>query len=630
MKLSEIRADYPMYSDLSDAQFVQGFHKKFYSDLPFRDFSKKIGYLQGAQPEEYDPASPEFKDKYGATSGMSGGQRFLAGIGKGMTDMVQGAGQAVGAVSREDVAASRALDAPLMETRGGKLGSLTGAVATAAPAALIPGANTLLGAGLIGGGMGALQPSTSTKETLANTALGGVLSPAGLLLGRGASALYRGGKATFIDPFTKAGQNRMAANTFQNMAGGADSAATAAQNIRTGLADTLPGAQPTAAELGQNAGLAQLERTLKNNPEFTNIFADRAGVNRNAITGALDNIAGDESTRAAASLAREAGTKDLYQAATRATYQVDDELANILGRPAVRQAMTRAENLAANQGRPFSFSSDPANPFGAVGGVKAKAETQITGQGLQDLKMAMDEMLSDPSSGFTGKAGDTIKTLRGQIVGWMEKANPDFKAARTGYAELSKPLNQMDIGQVLRDKLLPAMTDYGAQTPLRPASFAQAMRNGDATAANVMGRATAKIDDVMAPEQMNSLRQVGEQLARRSNADNLGRAVGSNTVQNLAGQNSMRQMLGPLGLPQNWVERMASSPLGQGAFGLPSKLAEKATGTIGEPNVLRKLVEIGLSPEEAIKVLEQASKGSNGLVPYYQYPALSGANAANQ
>jgi len=99
-------------------------------------------------------------------------ERGLAGAGKAMADLGRGAGQLVGSVSRSDVEESRKLDAPLMNTTGGKVGNFAGNVAMLAPTALIPGANTVTGAGVIGAGAGLLQPSASTGETLANVGLG--------------------------------------------------------------------------------------------------------------------------------------------------------------------------------------------------------------------------------------------------------------------------------------------------------------------------------------------------------------------------------------------------------------------------------------------------------------------------
>ena len=105
--------------------------------------------------------------------------RGLAGAGKAMTDLGRGAGQMVGAVSRQDIAESRKLDAPLMDTTAGKVGNVAGNVAMLAPTALIPGANTVAGAGTIGAVTGLLNPSESTQETLTNVGLGGAAGAGG-------------------------------------------------------------------------------------------------------------------------------------------------------------------------------------------------------------------------------------------------------------------------------------------------------------------------------------------------------------------------------------------------------------------------------------------------------------------
>jgi DNA repair protein RadC len=43
MRLNEFRKQYPQYSDIPDAELAQSLHKKFYSDLPFEDFSNRLG-----------------------------------------------------------------------------------------------------------------------------------------------------------------------------------------------------------------------------------------------------------------------------------------------------------------------------------------------------------------------------------------------------------------------------------------------------------------------------------------------------------------------------------------------------------------------------------------------------------
>jgi len=107
----------------------------------------------------------------------------LSGAGKAFVDLGRGAGQYLGLVSRQDVQDSRQRDAPLMATGAGRVGNVVGNVAATLPAAAIPGANTVAGAGLIGAATGALQPSVSTGETLRNTALGGALGAGGQAIG---------------------------------------------------------------------------------------------------------------------------------------------------------------------------------------------------------------------------------------------------------------------------------------------------------------------------------------------------------------------------------------------------------------------------------------------------------------
>lgn len=125
---------------------------------------------------------------YSSTEGMGSFEKFAAGAGKAVYDLGRGIGQmlpkgpmgmAGPQVTRQDIADSRALDAPLMDTTAGTAGNLAGNVAMIAPTVVIPGANTVTGAGVIGGVSGLLQPSTSTKETLTNTAVGTVLGAGG-------------------------------------------------------------------------------------------------------------------------------------------------------------------------------------------------------------------------------------------------------------------------------------------------------------------------------------------------------------------------------------------------------------------------------------------------------------------
>lgn len=152
------------------------------------------GLLQRAAEKDagYSPTDP--------TIGMSGPEKFLAGAGMGMTNMARGAGQMLGLVSEEDIAASRERDAPLAQSGAGMAGNIVGTTAAALPISLIPGANTYTGAAATGALVGALQPTVEGESRVANAAIGAAGGVAGRAVAGGINraidpAKYRAARA---------------------------------------------------------------------------------------------------------------------------------------------------------------------------------------------------------------------------------------------------------------------------------------------------------------------------------------------------------------------------------------------------------------------------------------------------
>lgn len=544
-------------------------------------------------------------------TGLKVGQattRVLAGIGSGLDDLKTGVGQRLGFIDQASVDEKKRLDAPLKATTAGTVGNVIGKVAVGLPAAFVPGANTLVGAGLIGGAQGVLEPTASDESVAKNALIGASAGAGGVVLGRVLRAGYQGVKG-LIEPFTDAGQNRIAGRVLERFAENPD----AVRNATSAATET--GARPLLAEAARDRGVATLQRALESDPQIAAMVAQRAADNNAARVATIGSIAGDPAKRAAAEAARKAASGDMYQAATNATYTVDSKLGDLLNRPAVKQALQRAKSLAENQGRPFTFATETQAPFSGVGGRAAESSKQITGQGLQDLKMALDEMLSDPASGFTGKAGDTIKNLRGQIMDWMEQANPAFKQARTAYASASKPINAMDVGQRLLDKTTGAIRDLGGNQRLQANAFARALNDEAGTVQKATGfKGVNALADVLQPEQLSKLNAVRNELELASNLAQAANGPGSQTAKSLASQNLLRQILGPTGLPQSWAEStMLETLLRPVQFGMKA----------AEPRIQNKLAEIMLDPSKAGNALSAAQKKelSNALqrvAPYLQ------------
>jgi len=575
-----------------------------------------------SQPKSFDAVngqlvptgSPEAKAAQSPVSDSTA-QNFLAGAGKASMDLLRGAGQLIPTyrspslsglvtgdkggwgtlVSRQDVADARARDAPLMNTTAGKVGDIVGTGVDLLPAAFIPGAGTLAGASAIGAGTGLLQPSTSTGETLGNVGLGAAAGPAGVMIGRGAGALYQGGKAALM-PFLRGGAEDIAGRTLQSFAGGPKAAQAAGRELQN-VPAPLPGVQPSAGELTSNAGVAQLERTLRNNPETLAAMSAQDQTNRAAMTGAIEQMAGTPAQRATNVGLRRDFSAPLYEQAGNTQVEVDNALNKILARPSMSKAWDRAEQLAAENddklvrpqmiaamGRPIPLTDKP--PI-------------IDGKALQYLKMGLADLAdSGPQQGIGSHEVSAVRNTLSDLNGWIQNKVPSLRQADATYAWASRPINQADIAGQLRDKLVPALGDFGAVPRLNANSFANAVRNGDQIAANVTGNSRATLQGALSPQQNQTVQQIGEQLARRANAADLGRAAGSNTAQNLAGQNVLRSILGPLGLPDSTLGRAAQSAIGQSLM-RPYGWAAKAA----EPDVLQALARASLNPQEAARLL---------------------------
>lgn len=110
MNITEIRQKYPMYSDLSDQQLVDGLHAKYYSDMPKEEFYSKVG-LSSAKPtpaEESDKIGDALlqkgKEAAGAvTGGALGLADFVYGGIKSIPQAVMAAGAVLGGNKASDV-----------------------------------------------------------------------------------------------------------------------------------------------------------------------------------------------------------------------------------------------------------------------------------------------------------------------------------------------------------------------------------------------------------------------------------------------------------------------------------------------------------------------------------------------
>lgn len=491
------------------------------------------------------------------TAGTGFLQRFNEGMGKAFTDLGRGAGQMVGmGPTAEETRETRRLDAPLINTGGGMAGNIAGNIAALAPLAVLPGGATVAGAGAMGLLAGGLQPTESAGERLGNMAVGGGLGAGAQTIGRYPmeslevakkylGAPFRASKAV-VEPFYQGGREQIIGRALRDVTG---TNSQAIQQRLSNATELVPGSLPTAAEVGQSGGLASLQRAAAaSNPEA---YATRAAQQNEARVKALRDLSGTGGQREFYDASRRQAAADLYTKAydkgvdiTRdpATGQflpktkiagVKGEITKLLQRPAIQDAVSNARTLAANEG------------------VKMK-DMAGSVKGLDYVKRALDDQISKA----TGNEQRVLVDLKHRLLTTLDRLSPDYAQARTTFAEMSKPINQMDIIQKIGDRSISPLNDT-----LRPDAFARAL--SDDTASSVTGMRNATLEKTLEPQQLGTLNAIKEDLARSVSARDLGRGPGSDTVQKLSMSNIMERA----GIPANMANFPGVSRFGNFVYG---------------------------------------------------------------
>lgn len=135
------------------------------------------------QQQVLDYAQKNAGNAHDPTKDMTGYEKFMAGAGKSFVDLYRGARQRLGMADQAEIDRQKELDAPLMNTGAGTAGNISGSIAAGLPTMFIPGANTIVGAGLIGGAMGGLQPTATGESVTQNMGLGAAGGVAGQVAG---------------------------------------------------------------------------------------------------------------------------------------------------------------------------------------------------------------------------------------------------------------------------------------------------------------------------------------------------------------------------------------------------------------------------------------------------------------
>lgn len=317
----------------------------------------------------------------------------------------------------EGIADARKLD-PVMQTTAGQVGYTGAALVPALAASVVPGANTVIGGGLIGGGMGFMQPTGTDDSRLLNTGGGFVAGAAGQ---GAANAIGR-----VAQPVKKAGGQmyRRAVETLSK----ADVPLTPAQQTGSGV-------------------LAQAQRYVTNNPitqpkEAARIGAQRQGYTRAVLKkiGVRADVA-DETAMLGANT-RIGGVFDDIGA----RYELDLNAKPTLDR--FVEIADEAKDTLMQESNPITKMADDIITQSAKNGGKLPAGT------YQKFKTQLDRYARDPK--VQPFAVDLRKVLDDALLKATEGTD-DFarlSKARKDYANLKAIENAIDAeGQISPAKL---------------------------------------------------------------------------------------------------------------------------------------------------------------------------------
>lgn len=547
-------------------------------------------------------------------------ENLWSGFKNALAAPLVGGAQRLGLEGAQNTADAWAEDASAIGRRpGGMGGQVVGGTVVAAPTAMFPGANTIIGGAALGGLTGALQPTAENESALWNGVLGagmGGAIPAGI-------RAARTGRAILVDPFTETGRTRIAGKTIYRAAG------EEAPRLQASLASArgnTPGFQPSTAQAARNDGVSALDRTMRAIDPAAYGALDQE--QRSALASALQSVAQTPEARSALVASRESIVSPLYSKAKTGSATGDQEFDALLTRPSMKEAIGRARRLASERGEKSSFQEvkpkgEPASLILGEDGqpivpALPPPPAKYSGYDLHDIKMGLDDAIGTPAMGMQGAERSAALGTREDFLNWVENKIPEYRTAREKYAEMSRPISQVDIGQELYRRLVPALADQGnAPFRMNAQSYANALRNGDSLAQHVTGMKNAKLGSIMTPEQMALLQGVAKDAEAKAASEMAGRGVGSDTVQKL----SMSNLAAEAGVP-TFVQNLASVPGGW------LKRGADVLYRSADEDIRKKLAFLLTNPQEAAAALQSVAPGPQSQLGQYLLRASQGGAIA--
>lgn len=283
--------------------------------------------------------------------------------------------------------------------------------------------------------------------------------------------------------------------------------------VMPNAAELVPGSKPTLAEATGNPGVAALTRAMRDLNPNSPLLA-REAQNQEARLAHLEGATGTPEDVAAAAAARDKAAtstlKQVFGAKTPAidTTPVRQAISDILdgtsgARSSVKSAMGDVVKVLNNDGKPIT---DPEKLYDSV---RKEIGDLISG--------------TDMTKAYGKAAATQLMAVRDKLDDVIEAGAPGFKQYLSDYTASSKPIASMQFLQ--EQNLLDAKGNITLQ------KVQNAIRRLDQQSAAPGAKAAKSVTDA----QRTSLESIRDDLLRSKNIE-LGKAIGSNTVQNAMAQ----------------------------------------------------------------------------------------------
>lgn len=453
-------------------------------------------------------------------------------------------------------------------------------------------ASRVVGGAVTGGASAALVDPDSAAISAAISAL---LPPAFKVAGMTGEAF-----AAFVRPFFASGQQKIVADVLKQYASDPEAALAALKAAR----EVVPGSLPLTAAASGDVGLAGLTRTMQNaSGDFVGELTQRTAAQNAARTAALENIAGNIGKVDIAKATRDSATGAMREGVLNRAGNMDatgilgqiDALAanpNNAGRISQQALQSVRDQVARNVGEDglinaralYALRKDINDVLGGKLQGEAGNMRYASGQ-LTAVKGVFDDAL-DAASRRTAQAPGTALKAPGADVatpgtaasGQLATSWRDYLAK---YTELSKPINQMEALQDVMKRVQTGTVDTQGNLLLSTAKLNQILKNEGSDLAKKL-----------TPEQLQQLRNLAADLNASQLAMTAGKAVGSNTVQNLAQDRLLQSALGNVGASQ--PVRMTLGNLMRLPYGRANQVIQQRLG------------DALLNPQEAARLLAQS------------------------